>query len=81
MKKINTKITLKALETRAVAQEKAKALKLRFMDTRGSISEYAIQIIIGVVVGALLLVALIALFNNIIIPSTESKVTSMFGMA
>lgn len=49
-------------------------------DTRGSVSEHAIVIIIGVVLGGILLVGLIALMNNVIMPSTESKVTSMFGM-
>ncbi len=39
-----------------------------------------IVIIIGVVLGGILLVGLIALMNNVIMPSTESKVTSMFGM-
>lgn len=49
-------------------------------DTRGSVSEHAIVIIIGVVLGGILLVGLIALMNNVIMPSTESKVNSMFGM-
>ena len=49
-------------------------------DTRGSDSEHAIVIIIRVVLGGNLLVGLIALMNNVIMPSTESKVTSMFGM-
>ena len=49
-------------------------------DTRGSVSEHAIVIIIGVVLGGILLVGLIALMNNVIMPSTESKVTPMFGM-
>ena len=49
-------------------------------DKRGSVSEHAIVIIIGVVLGGLLLVGLIALMNNVIMPSTESQVTSMFGM-
>ena len=67
MNKINSKITVKALAIMA--------------DKRGSVSEHAIVIIIGVVLGGLLLVGLIALMNNVIMPSTESQVTSMFGMA
>lgn len=80
MKKINSKITVKALAAREAAREKALAIKALMTDKRGSVSEHAIVIIIGVVLGGLLLVGLIALMNNVIMPSTESQVTSMFGM-
>lgn len=80
MKKINSKIMVKALAAHEAAREKALALKAIMADTRGSVSEHAIVIIIGVVLGGLLLVGLIALMNNVIMPSTESQVTSMFGM-
>lgn len=81
MNKINSKITVKALAAHEAAREKALAIKAIMADKRGSVSEHAIVIIIGVVLGGLLLVGLIALMNNVIMPSTESQVTSMFGMA
>ena len=56
------------------------AAKNKIEETRGSVSEHAIVIIIGVVLGGILLVGLIALMNNVIMPSTEDKVTSMFNM-
>lgn len=80
MKKINSKITVKALAAREAAREKALAIKAIMADKRGSVSEHAIVIIIGVVLGGLLLTGLILLMNNVILPSTESQVTSMFGM-
>lgn len=54
--------------------------KAKLEDTRGSVSEHAIVIIIGVVLGGLLLTGLIALMSGVIMPSTESKVESMFAM-
>ncbi len=80
MKKIANKLTIKALAAREAAKDKAFRLKEKLADKRGSVSEHAIVIIIGVVLGALLLTGLIALMNNVILPSTEDKVTSMFGM-
>lgn len=80
MRKINSKITVKALAAREAAREKALAIKAIMADKRGSVSEHAIVIIIGVVLGGLLLTGLILLMNNVILPSTESQVTSMFGM-
>ena len=38
-----------------------------------------VKILIAVVIGALLLAGLYALFNNVIMPSTESKVTDLFS--
>lgn len=80
MKKINNKLMVKALAAHEAAREKALAIKAIMADKRGSVSEHAIVIIIGVVLGGLLLAGLIALMNNVIMPSTESQVTSMFGM-
>lgn len=71
------KVMAKAMTAVNTARENV-AEKIK--DTRGSVSEHAIVIIIGVVLGGILLVGLIALMNNVIMPSTESKVTSMFGM-
>lgn len=59
----------------------ASAVKAKLEERRGSVSEMAIVIIIGVVLGGILLIALSGLFNNTIVPGTESKVESMFGMS
>ncbi|MFR0870779.1 MAG: DUF6133 family protein [Oscillospiraceae bacterium] len=71
------KVMAKAMTAVNTARENVAE---KIEDTRGSVSEHAIVIIIGVVLGGILLVGLIALMNNVIMPSTESKVTSMFGM-
>lgn len=71
------KVMAKAMTAVNTARENVAE---KIEDTRGSVSEHAIVIIIGVVLGGILLVGLIALMNNVIMSSTESKVTSMFGM-
>lgn len=76
MNKINA-IKTKAINKAVMA---VAAAKNKIEETRGSVSEHAIVIIIGVVPGGILLVGLIALMNNVIMPSTEDKVTSMFNM-
>ncbi|MBP0984444.1 MAG: DUF6133 family protein [Oscillospiraceae bacterium] len=76
MNKINA-IKTKAINKAVMA---VAAAKNKIEETRGSVSEHAIVIIIGVVLGGILLVGLIALMNNVIMPSTEDKVTSMFNM-
>ena len=38
-----------------------------------------VKILIAVVIGALLLAGLYALFNNVIMPSTETRVTDLFN--
>ena len=38
-----------------------------------------VKILIAVVIGALVLAGLYALFNNVIMPSTESRVTELFN--
>lgn len=76
MNKLNT-IKEKAINKAVMA---VAAAKNKIEETRGSVSEHAIVIIIGVVLGGILLVGLIALMNNVIMPSTEDKVTSMFNM-
>ena len=76
MNKINA-IKTKAINKAVMA---VAAAKNKIEETRGSVSEHAIVIIIGVGLGGILLVGLIALMNNVIMPSTEDKVTSMFNM-
>ena len=41
----------------------------------------AVKIIIGVVIGALILGGLYALFNNVVIPNLNAEITDMFNYA
>jgi len=71
MRKIITKATLKALQ----AKELFKSAKgENFVDS-------GIKILIAVVIGALLLGGLYALFGDVILPTLNQKVTDMFNFA
>ena len=81
MKNIKTKIMVKALAIREVAQAKVENAKAKLADTTGEGSvDTAVKIIIALVIGGLLLAGLVALFNNVIMPRVETEVTNMFGM-
>lgn len=62
------------------AQKTASFLRRTAKDERGDfyISD-GVKIIIAVVLGALLLAALTAIFNDTIIPRITSEITSLFG--
>lgn len=80
IKNIKNRIVCKAIMTREAAMEKAHELKDRAMDTTGeAYVDTAVKIIIAVVIGGLLMAGLVYLFNNVIMPSTESKVTDLFN--
>ena len=65
MKNIRNKITFKALTLREAAREKALALRAKALDTTGEgYVDTAVKIIIAVVIGALLMAGLVALFNG-----------------
>ena len=67
MKNIRTKLTFKALTLREAAREKALALRTKALDTTGEgYVDTAVKIIIAVVIGALLMAGLVALFNEVI---------------
>ncbi len=71
MRKIITKATLKAMQ----AKELLKSAKgENFVDS-------GIKILIAVVIGALLLGGLYALFGDVILPTLNQKVTDMFNFA
>lgn len=71
MRKIITKATLKAFQ----AKELLKSTKgENFVDS-------GIKILIAVVIGALLLGGLYALFGDVILPTLNQKVTDMFNFA
>ncbi len=71
MKNIRNKITFKAL-----------ALRAKALDTTGEgYVDTAVKIIIAVVIGALLMAGLVALFNNVIMPRVNTEVTELFDAA
>lgn len=65
---------------KATVKNAASFLKRTAKDERGDfyISD-GVKIIIAVVLGALLLAALTAIFNDTIIPRITSEITSLFG--
>ena len=70
MKKFMDKVQAKVAKTKvALENKKAEA----YVDT-------GVKILIAVVIGALLLGALIVLFKTVIMPTTNTKVSSMFNM-
>ena len=75
MKKLINKINSKATEL-AIRTKTALASKSGegYIDT-------AVKIIIGVVVGALILGGLYALFNNVVIPNLNTEIGDMFNYA
>ena len=80
MKNIRNKLTFKALTLREAAREKALAFKA--LDTTGEgYVDTAVKIIIAVVIGALLMAGLVALFNEVIMPRVNTEVTELFDAA
>ena len=71
MKKLITRITLKALQAKEILRS-----------TRGeNFVDRGINILIAVVIGALLLGGLYALFGDTILPTLTEKVEDMFNFA
>lgn len=82
MKDIRNKLTFKALTLREAAREKALALRAKALDTTGEgYVDTAVKIIIAVVIGALLMAGLVALFNEVIMPRVNTEVTELFDAA
>lgn len=82
MKDIRNKLTFKALTLREAAREKALALRAKVLDTTGEgYVDTAVKIIIAVVIGALLMAGLVALFNEVIMPRVNTEVTELFDAA
>ena len=82
MKNIRNKLTFKALTLREAAREKSLALRAKALDTTGEgYVDTAVKIIIAVVIGALLMAGLVALFNNVIMPRVNTEVTELFDAA
>ena len=82
MKNIRNKLTFKALTLREAAREKALALRAKSLDATGEgYVDTAVKIIIAVVIGALLMAGLVALFNEVIMPRVNTEVTELFDAA
>ena len=67
-------------------QNKANALAIRAKTTLGNAKaegyiDTGVKIIIGVVVGAVILAGLYALFNTTIMPTVTSKIQGLFNYA
>ncbi len=71
MRKIITKAALKAMQAKELLKSKRGE---NFVDS-------GIKILIAVVIGALLLGGLYALFGDVILPTLNQKVTDMFNFA
>lgn len=67
--KINSKATELAIRTKTALASKSGE---GYIDT-------AVKIIIGVVVGGVILVGLYALFDNVVLPTLETKIQGMFN--
>ena len=71
MKKLITRITLKALQAKEILRS-----------TRGeNFVDSGIKILIAVVLGALLLAGLYALFGDVVMPTLNKRITEMFNYA
>lgn len=71
MKKFMDKVQTNVAKAKvALENKKAEA----YVDT-------GVKILIAVVIGALLLGLLVLLFNTVIMPKTEDKISSMFNIA
>lgn len=80
MEKITNKAIFKAIMAREAAREKALALRARLLDTTGEgYVDTAVKIIIAVVIGALLMAGLVALFQNVIMPRVNTEVEDLFN--
>ena len=67
-------------------QNKANALAIRAKSTLDNAKaegyiDTGVKIIIGVVVGAVILGGLYALFDNVILPTLETRINGMFNYA
>jgi len=80
MKKLLGKIYAKTNEAYIAGATLCRKAKSRIFNNRGEgYIDTAIKIIICVVVGALVLAGLVALWNLVIMPRLNREVTDMFG--
>jgi hypothetical protein len=80
MKALKNKINKFSIKARVYAVTLRDGAKKRLSDTTGEgYIDTAIKIIIGVVIGALVLAGLVALWNLVIMPRLNTEVTEMFN--
>ena len=84
MKKLYNKMinTMNSVSRKAVGTVNTMAFSARtaLSNTRGEgYIDTAVKILIAVVIGALLLAGLYALFNTTIMPTVTSKIVALFG--
>jgi len=73
MRNLVMKAQVKALQTAWAVKEALSNKKAEgFVDT-------AVKILISIVIGALLLAGLYALFNNVILPTLSTRIQDMFN--
>lgn len=80
MKNIRNTVSTLAAKTALRAQSVREAVRNAISNENGDfyISE-GVKVIIAVILGSLLITAMVALFNDQIIPGIEEKITGLFG--
>lgn len=85
---LNMKVKIKVVSAkirnsvqRLVVKSKCQPITIRevLCNTRGSVADIALGLVVSVVVTAIILVALKSLFNVNILPAVTDKITAMFS--
>ncbi len=80
MKKANDFMNKKAMETMCFMNTQGAKMRAAISNNRGEgYIGTAISILISVVIGALLLAGLYALFGDIVLPTLKTKIQEMFN--
>ncbi len=70
------------IKTKKILGRQAVAVKIAINNNRGEgYIDTAVKILIAVVLGALLLVGLYALFGEVVMPTLEERIKEMFNYA
>lgn len=70
------------IKTKSFLERQAVAVKIAINDNRGEgYIDTAVKILIAVVLGALLLAGLYALFGEVVMPTLEERIKEMFNYA
>lgn len=82
MKKLFNNMRAKANQMSIKAMSYKREVVTALTDTSGEgYLDTVIKLLIAIVLGALLLAGLYALFNNVVMPRLETEVTNMFDYA
>lgn len=80
MDKVSAKVTARAISASTRSREARKKLYRIVAQKRGEgFVDTALKILISVVIGALLLAGLYALFNNTVLPTLVQRVKDLFN--